>query len=194
MTLLLRTRTVVPVILAAFCAVLFFCENASSRENPVLKNIKLTNDRDHLITYFTVEGAFTEKISNAVHKGVPTTFSFYVSLYKIKEGWLDKNISDIKLTSKLKYDTLKKQFTVTRSWEKDDPFVTSSFEKAKKMMTEVNNLKVEPLAQLEKGEKYQMRIKAELNRVTMPLYLHYVFFFVSFWDFETDWYIINFTY
>lgn len=194
MTLLLRTRTAFPVILAIFYAVLLCGGNADARENPVLKNIKLTNDRDHLITYFTVEGAFTDKISGAVKKGVPTTFSFYVSLYRVKEGWLDKNISDIKLTSTLKYDTLKKQFTVTRSWEEDDPFVTSSFEKAKKLMTEVNNLKVEPLAYLEKGRKYQMRIKAELNRVTMPLYLHYVFFFVSFWDFETDWYIINFTY
>lgn len=194
MTRLLHTRTVAPLILAALCTVLLFCGNASARENPVLKNIKLTNDRDHLITYFTVEGAFTEKISRAAKKGVPTTFSFYVSLYKVKEGWLDKNISDLKLTSTLKYDTLKKKFTVTRSWKQDDPFVTSSFEKAKTMMSEVDNLKIQPIVHLEKGGKYQMRIKAELNRVTMPFYLHYVFFFVSYWDFETDWYIINFTY
>lgn len=194
MTLLLRSPTAAPAILAALCAVLLFCGNAGARENPVLKNIKLTNDRDHLITYFTVKGAFTEKISRAVKKGVPTTFTFYVSLYKVKEGWLDKSISDITRTATLKYDTLKKEFTVTRSWEEDNPFVTSSFEKAKTLMTEVDNLKVGPLSSLEKGGKYQIRIKAELKRVTMPLYLHYVLFFVSFWDLETDWYIINFTY
>ncbi|WP_353806870.1 DUF4390 domain-containing protein [Desulfobacter sp.] len=39
-----------------------------------------------------------------------------------------------------------------------------------------------------------MRIKAELEKVTLPLWLHYIFFFVSYWDFETDWYVINFTY
>ncbi len=194
MTRPLRTRTSATLMLTAFCAVLFFYTSAPAGETPVLKNIKLTNDRDHLITYFTVKGAFTEKISRAAKNGVPTTFSFYVSLYKINDGWLDKNISDIKITSTLKYDTLKKQFTITRSWEEDDPFVTSSFDEAEKMMTEVNNLKVEPLSRLEKGGKYQIRVKAELSRVTMPFYLHYVLFFVSFWDFETDWYIINFTY
>ncbi|MFO7753380.1 MAG: DUF4390 domain-containing protein [Desulfobacteraceae bacterium] len=191
---LLKAGTAAPVILMVICAVLLCGRNACARQNAELNDIKLTNDRDHLITYFTVNGAFTEKIRNAVQKGVPTKFSFYVSLYRIKEGWFDKKLSDIQLTSALKYDTLKKRFTVTRSWKEDDPFVTTSFDEAKKMMTEVNNLKVKPLESLDKGEKYQIRIKAELNRVTMPLYLHYVFFFVSFWDFETDWYIINFTY
>lgn len=194
MTMPLRFGTQSSVIPAVLFSILLFCGTADARENPVLENIKLTNDRDHLITYFTVQGAFTEKINQAVKNGVTTTFTFYVSLYKVKEGWLDQNISDIKLTSTLKYDTLKKEFTVTRSWEKDDPFVTSSFDKAETLMTEVDNLKLGPLSSLKKGQKYQIRIKAELNRVTMPLYLHYVFFFVSFWDLETDWYIINFTY
>ena len=61
-------------------------------------------------------------------------------------------------------------------------------------MTEVDNLRVIELANLIKGDKYQIRIKAELDKVTLPLSLHYVLFFVSFWDFETDWYLINFTY
>jgi hypothetical protein len=50
------------------------------------------------------------------------------------------------------------------------------------------------LAQLVKGDKYQLRIKAELDKVTLPLSLHYVLFFVSYWDFETNWYVINFKY
>jgi hypothetical protein len=31
-------------------------------------------------------------------------------------------------------------------------------------------------------------IKAKLDKVRLPLYMEYVFFFVSLWDFETDWY------
>jgi len=36
--------------------------------------------------------------------------------------------------------------------------------------------------------------KAELNKLTLPFHLHYVLFFVSLWDFETDWYTIDFVY
>ena len=37
-------------------------------------------------------------------------------------------------------------------------------------------------------------VKAELEKVRLPLYLHYVLFFVSLWDFETDWFTIDFIY
>ncbi len=162
--------------------------------SPVLTNIKLANTRDDLLTYFEVKNAFTEKITQAVQNGIPRTFSFYVSLYKTSDSWLDKRIADITFTSTIKYNSLKQEYAVFRPWKDEKPSVTQSFEKAKAWMTEIDNLKVIPLEDLVKAEKYQIRIKAELSRVTLPFSLHYVFFFVSFWDVETDWYLINFTY
>ncbi|NQT10914.1 MAG: DUF4390 domain-containing protein, partial [Desulfobacteraceae bacterium] len=41
---------------------------------------------------------------------------------------------------------------------------------------------------------YQIRAKAELGKLTLPFYLHYILFFVSLWDVETDWYTIDFIY
>jgi hypothetical protein len=55
-------------------------------------------------------------------------------------------------------------------------------------------LSIVPLAQLQKGQQYQVRAKAKLSKLTLPFYLHYVLFFVSLWDFETDWYTIDFIY
>ncbi len=162
--------------------------------SPVLTNIKLANTRDDLLTYFEVKNAFTEKITQTIQNGIPKTFSFYVSLYKTSDSWLDKKIADITFTSTIKYNSLKQEYAVFRPWKDDKPSVTQSFEKAKAWMTEIDNLKVIPLEDLVKAEKYQIRIKAELSRVTLPFSLRYVFFFVSFWDVETDWYLINFTY
>ena len=67
-------------------------------------------------------------------------------------------------------------------------------EEARKLMTEVDGIKVVPLKWLEAGKQYQIRSKAELSEITLPFYLHYVLFFVSLWDFETDWYTIDFIY
>jgi hypothetical protein len=61
-------------------------------------------------------------------------------------------------------------------------------------MVDVDGLKIVPLSRLEKGRQYQVQAKAQLSKLTLPLYLHYVFFFVSLWDFETDWYTIDFIY
>ena len=167
---------------------------ALAENQAVIENIKLANTRDDLLTYFDIKKAFTPKINQAVLNGIPTTFSFYVTLYKTQGSWFDKKIADIQIKSTLKYNTLKKNFSVLRSWKEKDSVVVQSFKEAKSLMTEIDNLKILPLNQLTKGDKYQLRIKAKLDRVTLPLSLHYVLFFVSFWDFETNWYLINFIY
>jgi len=167
---------------------------ALAKNTALIENIKLANTRDDLLTYFDVMHAFTDKTNQGVLNGIPTTFSFYISLYKTDGSWFDKEIADIRIKSTIKYNSLKKEFSVLRSWKNDVPVVTQSFEEAKSLMTEIDNLKIIPLNQLVKKDKYQLRIKAELDKVILPLSLHNVFFFVSFWDFQTNWYVINFTY
>ena len=191
----MRKKSVVTryCLLALFC--LLFTAAPSAAENTALiENIKLANTRDDLLVYFDVKHAFSDKITEAIQSGIPTTFSFYVTLLKTDGSWFDKKVSDIQVKSTISYNPLKKEYTVKRPWKEDTETLTSSFEDARALMTEIDNLKIIPLGGLVKGDKYQLRIKAELDKVTLPLSLHYVLFFVSFWDFETNWYLINFTY
>ncbi len=188
-------RVLLSLSLAVGITLSFFNPSAVfAEQEAVIENIKLANTRDDLLTYFDVKKAFTEKISQAVLNGIPTTFSFYITLYKTDDSWFDEKISDIQIKSTLKYNSLKKEFSILKPWKSDKPIITQSFEEAKALMTEIDNLKIISLKQLVKGDKYQLRIKAKLDKVTLPLSLHYVFFFVSFWDFETNWYLINFKY
>jgi hypothetical protein len=159
-----------------------------------LTNIIVTNTRDDLLVYLSVDGAFTPKIEDAVKNGVPASFTFFVNLYRIRSLWLDKKMADLTITHTIKYNSLKKEYAVSRSWDSNSPVVLQSFDAAKKLMTEIDSLKVIPLGLLEKGRQYQILAKAKLSRVTLPYYLHYVLFFLSLWDFETDWYTIDFIY
>lgn len=180
--------------LALLFGLIFFVQSLAFAQNAMLTNIIVTNTRDDLLVYLKVEGAFIEKMKKAILSGVPTTFSFYIRFYQARNFWFDNEVEDIKVTNTIKYDNLKEEFIVKRSWEESEPQVTLSFDEAKNLMSEVDRLKVIPLKQLEKGEHYQIRAKAELSKVTLPFYLHYVFFFVSLWDFETDWYTVDFVY
>ncbi len=159
-----------------------------------LTNITVSNTRDDLLLYLNLEGAFSEKLKKAILSGVPATFSFLAKLTRVRNMWLNQDIADITVIHTIKYDNLKKEFVVRRSWRNNEREVTKSFSEAQKWMSEVNSLKIIPLGQLEKGQQYQLRTKAEVSKQTLPFYLHYVLFFISLWDIETDWYSIDFIY
>ena len=180
------------VFIPLFLLILFV--NQVFAEDARLKNIIVTNTRDDLLIYLTVEGAFTEDMQTAILSGVATTFSFYVNLHRVRSFWNDKEMVSLKLTHTIKYDNLKNEFTIQRSWEDNKPITVKTMEEAEKAMTEIDSLKVVPLDHLIKGRRYQIRAKAELSKVRLPLYLHYILFFVAMWDFETDWYTIDFIY
>ena len=158
-----------------------------------LTNIIVTNTRDHLLIYLTVAGAFREKMVTAISSGVPASFIFHIHLLRTRNFWPDKQIADITVTHTIKYNSLKKEYIVKRSWD-ETTLTVQDFAEARKLMSEVDSLKIIPLGQLEKGRQYQIRAKAELSKLTLPFYLHYVLFFISLWDFETDWYTIDFIY
>ncbi len=168
--------------------------NLSFAQDAKLTNIIVTNSHEDLLIYLTVEGAFKDKMKKAVLSGVPATFSFFAALYRVRNLWIDEKIADIKTTHTIKYDNLKQEFSISRSRENSGTIVTKSFREAQKLMAEIDSLKIVPLWKLEKGGKYQIRAKAELSKLTLPFYLHYILFFVSLWDFETDWYTIDFIY
>ena len=163
-------------------------------KDATLTNIIVTNTRDDLLVYLSVDGAFTQKMADAVKNGVPASFTFFVNLYRTRSMWLDKKMADLTITHTIKYNSLKKEFAVSRSWDSNSPVVLQSFDAAKKLMTDIDSLKVIPLRLLEKGKQYQVQAKAKLSRITLPYYLHNVLFFLSLWDFETDWYTIDFIY
>jgi hypothetical protein len=72
--------------------------------------------------------------------------------------------------------------------------VAKDFDQAKRLMAEIVGLKVTELRNLHRGNRYQINMMAELDTIKLPFYFHYVFFFLSLWDFETDWYSVDFRY
>ncbi len=173
---------------------IFLSNNLLFAQDAILKNLVISNTEEHLQLFLDVEGAFREDMKKVVQSGVPTTFSFYITLHRVRAFWMDKKIANVNVTHTIKYDNLKNEYSVIRSWENNKTVVTQSFEAATELMSRVENLNVIQLSSLDKGKQYQIRAKAELSKMTLPLYLHYVLFFVSLWDFETDWYTVDFTY
>jgi hypothetical protein len=87
----------------------------------------------------------------------------------------------------VRFDALRKEYRIRRSWEKRIPLVVKDFEKAQSFFSEIKRFDVISLKRLRKGKHYQLRVKSELSEnkahlTGLP------------WEFETDWYTINFIY
>lgn len=174
---------------------LFFTfADPSFARDAMVANVRLNNTRDHLLIYLNIEGAFTKEMEKAILSGVPASFTYYIQCHRLRDFWFDQELKDIKTIHTIRYDNLKKEFYITRAWENSAPFSTKSFNEAKLFMTQISGLELIKLEKLDKGAHYQILTKAELGKITLPFYLHYVLFFVSMWDFETDWHSTVFIY
>ena len=159
-----------------------------------ISDIIVTNNQEYLLVYFYTKGCFTPDMNKAIQNGIPTTFTFLIELYKPRSFWPNKRLVSLKLHHTIKYDSLREEFSILLSERGNQIFTVKEFSKAQEMMADVSNVQMIPLQNLERNNQYQVRIKAELNKVRLPLYLHYLLFFVSLWDFETEWYVVDFIY
>jgi hypothetical protein len=166
--------------------------NLAQATQASLQKIVLDSKNKNLTLSFKLADAFSEPMKEVILNGTSITFTFYVELRKIKHFWLDKKIVDIKIDHMLKYNILKKEFVIKRSWEIDEVLMTESFLEAQKLMAAIKSLKILPFNWLENGNRYQIAIKAELSKANLPPSLRSMMFFSPPWGFKTDWYILEF--
>ncbi len=178
-------------VLIAVCVLIFSC-NLAQATKASLQNIVLDSKNENLTLSFKLEGAFSEQMKEVILSGTSITFTFFVVLREIKDFWVDKKIVDIKIDHMLKYNVLKKEFVIKRSWQIDEVLITDSFAEAQNLMAAISSLKILPFNWLENGNRYEITIKAELSKANLPLNLRPVMFFSPPWGFETDWYILDF--
>lgn len=159
-----------------------FCQKASIQE------VSVKEMAGSWKVSFNVHNCFTEKMEEAIQSGIQTTFTFYVHLYQKRSWWKDRKVASVKFHHTIQYHPIQKVYQVALG-ENSPPFSVSSLEEAKKVMAKVNGLEIRTPSPLDLKIPTYFRIKAELDPVRLPLHLEYLFFFVSLWDFETDWHI-----
>ncbi len=141
-----------------------------------------------------VEGAFTSEVIETIRQEAKVEFTFLIRLYRDRGMWLDEKLVSLDLAHSLEYDQARETYRIRRSWSQDLQVETRSFAEAQALMSKIEKIDIFPLAQMQRGEGYELRAKAELSKITLPYYLHYVFYFVTLWDFETDWHAVFFIY
>ncbi len=180
-----RFKAVYLVVFLLLVPVNALCEDARIDDVTV-------NYNSDLNLSFTVKGAFTEDIIEAINSGIPTSFTFIVELYRTRRMWFDEHLGTWRFTHTVRYDSLKEEYEVELG-EKKSHVRTKDFKEMKRLMVRGENFTIKPSKKLREGEEYTLKIKAELDTIKLPFFLDYMLFFVRLWDFETDWYTHTFS-
>jgi hypothetical protein len=152
----------------------------------LIEGLHIVREGGNISISFSVTNCFNKKMEEAIKAGIPTTFNFFVKLHKKRPPlWANKIVAH-RFRHTLVYDTIKDTFLIWLE-EKGDEIQVQDLEEAKQYMQRVEAFSVVRGRDLRQGN-YELAIKAELDPVKLPLSLECILFFVSLWDFETDWY------
>jgi len=161
---------------------------------PHFTDIIVTTSDTHLLLFAELRNSVTEDMLDGLHSGIPLHFSFFIELKKNEPNWIDEELVSTQFSHTMSYDTLKEVYIVDTEESSKKKHTTPSLEEATKLLNEVNGLRIIALSSLEPEKNYRLRIKADLNKKSLPLSLHNIIPFVSWWDLKTDWHTVEFIY
>ncbi len=167
---------------------------ASQEEDVHFSDLIITTSKTHLLLFGLIKNGITEEMLQGLHNGIPIQFTFLVELNKTEKNWPDLELASMQFHHILTYDTLQEIYRVETDEKNQKTESFAELSDALKAMSEINGLLVIELSQLTPDSSYRLRLKATLFEKKLPMNLHYVVPFVSWWNVETDWHTVEFTY
>jgi len=167
---------------------------ASQDKAPSFSDLIITTSKTHLLLFGIVNNGVNDEMVQGLHNGIPLHFTFWVELNKIENNWPDLQLVSMQFHHILTYDTLQENYRLETSEKKQKSESFTKLDDAINAMCEINGLLVIELSQLIPDNSYQLRLKSTLYENILPMKLHYVIPFTSWWNLETDWHTIEFTY
>lgn len=179
------------VVMAIATPICFSGEDDSTKV--AFADLIATTSETHLILFGLINNSFTDEMISGLKSGVPVQFSFFVELFS-KTGDSEEQLTEMEFRHTMTYDTLKDSYKVELGEINNKILLFQALDDAQKTMSEVNGVKIIELSRLIPDRSYQLRIRANLFEKTLPLSLHKILPFLSWWDKETDWYTLEFNY
>ena len=168
-------------------AIFYPVTGLASTPQAEITHLVIKNSEDSLRVDLKIDSEFTAEMKAAVLNGVPIRFTISISLYEVNDFWFDRKAAGITVIHELRYDALKKVYKITRSPGIRRPTYIEDFDSARLHISELNDLAVMSLADLKKGEHYQLMVGAVLSLKKFLLFNFYR-------ELKTDRYTVNFIY
>jgi hypothetical protein len=154
----------------------------------IMHELALTQSDHEVLLYIHLQGGFHPELLEAIESGIPIAVTFYMKLYRKRGLWFDEEVMSKTIQHLVKYETLKKQYRVSKinglfssiKVTKDEPTMV-------RWMSEIEDQPLIPFHLLQSGEEYYVKAMADLKAVESPSPLSHIPFLASLWDTGTPW-------
>ena|GEM_PF-1157000 len=158
-----------------------------AKNRALITNIRTGMEGENLTLSFSLNDWLTPEMEEAIHSGVAT--SVHIRIILEQEGFVPfkPKIVNRTIEHSVKYDRLRDAYRVDLSGSPNRVRFTGQLDEAREWMSRVECMPLVSLRRLKSDHTYILRLKAELSKIQLPPFFRYLFFFVTLWDFETDW-------
>ncbi|MBI5014580.1 MAG: DUF4390 domain-containing protein [Deltaproteobacteria bacterium] len=146
--------------------------------------------RSELLVSFRVQNAFDSRLLDILDSGLPIRFTYSLRVVRPRDVLADQLVSAVTLDRTLVKDNLKNRYVVSSGYGAD-PRDVGSLTEAQEIMTHVDGARLIVPDGAGRSGPLLLKIKAQLQKFRLPFQLHYLFAFVSYWDVDTDWYVLE---
>lgn len=143
-----------------------------------------TDTTEHdIYASIAITGAFDGEVRESIATGLPVTFSYYLEVARRRLLWFDKILVHKTVTTTVAYDTLTRQYSLTRRVNDEVTETSVAVDEAEMMrwMTRLNRVRLADPAALEGVEdgSLYVRVKSRFQR-------RFILYFIP-WEVETGW-------
>ena len=163
---------------------------------PYINDLRLRQGESNVLLSAQLVTELGEEMLDALHGGVPLTFSYRIRLTRKGSIFGEKMVRSREIIHTLEFDPVKQLYTFEGEGYKRQPVVrtTKDEEEALKWLTGLKDWPLYPLRRLEENLRYRVRVMATLRSVELPSVLGYLFFFTTIFNQETPWVQLDFTF
>lgn len=131
---------------------------------------------------------YNQNIKDDLNNGIPKDLYYYILLKRRQPGWFDEEIFSETIKQTIKYDVLKKEYSVTTRMDGQTSQKTvESFEEMSDLISRIDHVKITSLKRVRARYTYYISVKAEMRATNVPFYLEYILFFIPALELDTPW-------
>jgi hypothetical protein len=131
---------------------------------------------------------YNRNIREDLNNGIPKDLYYYILLKKRQPGWFDEEIVSKTIKHTIKYDVLKKDYSITTRMDGQMSEKTvESFQEMADLISRIDHVKINPTKRMRARHTYYASVKAEMRASNVPFFIEYILFFIPALELDTPW-------
>ncbi len=139
-----------------------------------------------------VDYRFSDEALNALDNGVPLTFQLSIEIQRKRKWWLDADVANLQQRYRLQFHPLSHQYLL-QNLNSGAFYAFQSLSAALDAMGTLRDFPLLDVQLIEKDEKYEVLLQAELDIESLPSPLRPLAYITPAWRLNSDWYTWSLT-